>query len=625
MLAGVRHGTALRLAAYKLRVMASADQSVMSSATTSSRWVADRESAPGSDIPFPQATEPAQDYVLRAALAVGVALRAVLYLSGRSLWIDEARLALNIAGRGYGGLLRPLDYDQAAPPLFLWTEKLATDLFGVHDLVLRALPFAAGVAALFLFARVAGRLLSGWPAVVAVAALALAPALVFYSAELKPYAVDLAVSLVLIYATMTWVERPDARLARLLPWFGALSVWASAPAMFVLPTTAAAMLLSGRENVRATLERMRLALLAWPISMALAYVAVYRPASHNDYLHWYWNNSFLAVAQHERVARATTAARDVIWGLTVGAFRPPIERFVQPPELYALTGYAVLVLAILALIGIGAVLRSWRPWQSALLLGPACVLVCASAMSLYPLSLRLVLLLGPALYLLLAAGADRALFALPGWARRPPATLAAGGFLGLQLVNSVSWVARAPKIEAVRPMADAFERLRRPSESIYLNAGSLPAWVFYTTDWSRPDRERLRRFAALASSGAIGFENDGPRGPRPPDDGAALRFSSHAWTEMLGVASGYEGRAATAVKPHMDPGWFGNELSRIAAEGCGRGVWVLLSHSRAPDLLLLSGLEVAGGRATFRLASIGSDASLSRLEFGDASGGSCGR
>lgn len=561
--------------------------------------------------------------VLRAALAVGVTLRVLLYLSGRSLWLDEARLALNLAGRSYLDLLRPLDYDQVAPPLFLWAEKLATQLFGVNELALRALPLGAGIAALFLFAQVARRLLPGWPGVLAAACACVAPPLVFYSAELKPYVVDLAIGLLLVHATITWIERPTARLARLAPWIGALSVWASAPAAFMLPAAAGAMLLSGRHNLRPTLDRMRAALFAWLLSTLLAYLLLYRTAWHNDYLQWYWSNSFLALSEHHRIARTTAAAHEVIWGLTIGNYRPPVERFTLPPQLYSLTGQLVAALAVLAVIGMVAVLRAWRPWQSVLLIGPSVGLVCASALSLYPLSLRLVLFVAPALYLLLAAGADQVLVVVPRRARWPAAAFGAGGFLGLQLLNSASWVARAPKVEAVRPMATAFMRMRRPSESIYLTAGALPAWVFYTTDWSRPDEARLARYAALARSGAIAFENEGPRGPRPAEEGATLRFSAKSWTELVGVASGYEGRAATPVEAHMDPGWFANELSRIVDEGCGRAVWVMTSHARAPDLLLLSGLEVVGGRTTFRLSWRGSDASLSRVEFNSPPGVAC--
>ena len=78
----------------------------------------------------PPTTKQRQAWLLWAALATGAGFRVLYYLSGRSLWIDEARLALNVAGRGYAGLLRPLDYDQAASPLFLWGEKFVTQLLG---------------------------------------------------------------------------------------------------------------------------------------------------------------------------------------------------------------------------------------------------------------------------------------------------------------------------------------------------------------------------------------------------------------------------------------------------------------------------------------------------------------
>ncbi len=45
----------------------------------------------------------------------GILVRVVQYLSNRSLWNDEAALALNIVNRSYLELLQPLDYDQGAP------------------------------------------------------------------------------------------------------------------------------------------------------------------------------------------------------------------------------------------------------------------------------------------------------------------------------------------------------------------------------------------------------------------------------------------------------------------------------------------------------------------------------
>src|SRR5262244_432629 len=87
---------------------------------------------------------------LLAALAVvlglaGAAVRLRYFALRRPLWLDECMLALNVASRSARELLRPLDYGQAAPPLFLWIERLAVRLAGVTEPALRAWPLLAGV------------------------------------------------------------------------------------------------------------------------------------------------------------------------------------------------------------------------------------------------------------------------------------------------------------------------------------------------------------------------------------------------------------------------------------------------------------------------------------------------
>ncbi|MDY7021785.1 MAG: hypothetical protein SWJ54_10560, partial [Cyanobacteriota bacterium] len=71
----------------------------------------------------------------------GILVRLVQYLHNRSLWFDEANLALNIVNRSYLQLLSPLDNNQAAPPGFLWIEKLSIQLFGNNEYALRLFPF----------------------------------------------------------------------------------------------------------------------------------------------------------------------------------------------------------------------------------------------------------------------------------------------------------------------------------------------------------------------------------------------------------------------------------------------------------------------------------------------------
>jgi hypothetical protein len=63
-------------------------------------------------------------------LLAGIGFRLIQFFTARSLWLDESMLGLNIASRSLGELLRPLDYNQVAPPLFLWLGRLSIRLAG---------------------------------------------------------------------------------------------------------------------------------------------------------------------------------------------------------------------------------------------------------------------------------------------------------------------------------------------------------------------------------------------------------------------------------------------------------------------------------------------------------------
>src|SRR5262244_706024 len=121
-----------------------------------------------------------------ASLAVvaglaGAAVRAWYFALRRPLWLDECMLALNIASRSALELLRPLDYNQAAPPLFLWIERFAVRVAGVTEPALRAWPIPR-------------RLAGPSAALAAVALAAFSPTLVRYTDEVKPYGTDALVT-----------------------------------------------------------------------------------------------------------------------------------------------------------------------------------------------------------------------------------------------------------------------------------------------------------------------------------------------------------------------------------------------------------------------------------------------
>ena len=111
--------------------------------------------------PRDAATPPAPwlTYAGWALIALGVVLRVARYLADRALWLDEAALSLNIAGRSLVGLTHPLAYNQGAPLGFLTLEKGCVLLFGVNEYALRLVPLLAGIGSLVLFFAAARRCL----------------------------------------------------------------------------------------------------------------------------------------------------------------------------------------------------------------------------------------------------------------------------------------------------------------------------------------------------------------------------------------------------------------------------------------------------------------------------------
>ena len=126
-------------------------------------------------------------FTVGVILLLGLLMRLKQYLIGRSLWLDEAMLALNIVNRDFVGLFQPLDYDQGAPVGFLLVEKTLNVLFGDHEFVLRFFPFIAGLAALGLFYVLLRQTTSGIGLWTGLALFATGSELIYYSSEMKQY------------------------------------------------------------------------------------------------------------------------------------------------------------------------------------------------------------------------------------------------------------------------------------------------------------------------------------------------------------------------------------------------------------------------------------------------------
>jgi hypothetical protein len=567
----------------------------------------ERPARPGSV----RSTKHDQAFLLWGALALGAVLRVLYYLGGRSLWIDEARLALNVGTRGYGALLQPLDYDQAASPLFLWGEKLATQLFGMNERALWLLPLLTGLAAMVLLVPLARRFLPGWTGVIACASFCIAPTLIHFSANAKPYIGDLAFALLILVGVCCWIERPMSRMARALPLIGAIAAWASTPAIFtLLPAGGAMVLAAGRER------RTRAALVVafWLASFAVAYALVYGPSAHNAYLQRFWQYQFLLPWEPGFVNRLGAARRDILTAFSIGLYVPPTSPLLLPPWFLQVERWVSWVFAAVATVGAIALIRSRSRWESVLLFGPVVLLAAASALGRYPASARLVLFVMPVFYLSVAAGASVILAVVGSERRQFVAGALVGPLLGLQGAMALRYLRDCPAIENTRGMVALLGPVAGGPQVVYVQAGALPAWAFYSTDWRRPNFVRLARYAALGASDGGSFENAYSRGRVAPGEGWDLQLTSGNRLELAGVPAGVWHRPRVPGAGKVDVGWVDNEIGRMRrAAGCRGVAWVLTSHSTGADSVLIAGLRAAGDRATFAVGGLG--ANLSRFEL----------
>lgn len=187
-------------------------------------------SLPGESRPWSRWFVPAT----QAFVVLGLAIRTVRYLLRFPLWPDESFLAASFIQSSFRDLLGTIDYHQVGPLFFLWIELSVVKILGFSEYSLRLFPFLCSLGSVFLFYHLARRLWRGAPLLLAVAIFAVAYYPIRHGAEIKPYATDLFISLVLLTLAIEWWRNPSPN-----PWLWCLAaavpiaVGFSFPAVFI--------------------------------------------------------------------------------------------------------------------------------------------------------------------------------------------------------------------------------------------------------------------------------------------------------------------------------------------------------------------------------------------------------
>ncbi|OWK36016.1 hypothetical protein [Fimbriiglobus ruber] len=340
-----------------------------------------------------------------ASILAGTGLRVFAYARNQSLWIDEAMLALNVVYRTSPELLEPLDLNQGAPVGYLLMCKTVTTAFGGSELMLRLPSFVAGLIGLALFVPLAYRALPLAAARAAVILFSLAPYLIGYSAEFKQYGLDatIAVGLMLLGLPVWRSEAGRWRMVALAAG-GALAVWFSHPAAFVLGGVGLAALADAavRRDWPALAARCAV-VAAWGVSFATCYFLFTRKLGMNQYLLDYWAGKFMPLPP--------TRPGDIMW-----IFHHFFAFFIAPagfePDIIHAAGLA----GVCFLIGCLAMARAdWRLLVATVT--PLVLALLASGLHKYPFAGRLLIFAVPAALVVVGYGAVLIAERLEGVAR----------------------------------------------------------------------------------------------------------------------------------------------------------------------------------------------------------------
>ena len=400
----------------------------------------------------------------------GLLLRLRQYLTGRSLWLDEAMLALNIVNRGFADLFKPLAYDQGAPIGFLLVEKIFNVFLGRNEYALRLFPFFLGLLSLWLFYLLLKRFTHGTGLVLALALFAFNPYLIYYSSEVKQYISDVFVAISLLLIAAHYFERPSRKGLGVLTIAGLLALWLSHPSLFILAGIGTTLfLLHLQKRDFASLGLVTGMGVAWLANVGLLYTLTLADLRNNSFMKEYWREAFAPMPPWSNI------------GWYWDAFRGNAD------SLLAIT-FAPLLLFLMMLGGLAILFKQKR--HSAVMVAWMLVFtLLASSLGLYPSSERMVLFLAPVMILLIGVALGHVVQSLRG---RPVISsvvaLLAGIYLFYDALPLTVEQFISPKyFEHIRPTMDYLRGAWKEGDTLYVSYGGAPAFEYYAPMYGLED------------------------------------------------------------------------------------------------------------------------------------------
>jgi hypothetical protein len=406
-----------------------------------------------------------------AVIVAGFILSLVQFLFNRSLWWDEAALALNIIHRSSAELLQPLDNLQAAPILFLQIEKLFSVILPDSEYGLRLFPLLCFWASLYFFRQILKKLLDPYGVLIALSLFVFGYQFLYFSSEVKQYMSDVFTALCMFWLMLK--NYKDERNKYILTTLsGAVAIFLSNVAPVILFTCG---VYWTYDRFFVTRRRSLYPLIAvfavWLGVFALYYAFFIHDHPLRDFMLQCWHKSFLPLHPFKADFYLFLLDRLSMFFMILYNF-----------ETYAMRLIWKIFFGLFFMTGVVALVKNRKTDIMIFAFTPLLLHLSLSALQLYPFHTRVILYSVPGVIIVFAYGLDGMIRLIGSRLKKKKIRMFATITVCLLFAGILFLIQGFPfkQTETKDSIKFLQEKIENRDEKIYVSVFQFPVFKYYT-------------------------------------------------------------------------------------------------------------------------------------------------
>ncbi len=395
--------------------------------------------------------------ILYSVIAIGIFLVIYQFVFNRSLWIDEAQVALNIINKDFLELTKTLDHHQSAPIGFLFIERLSVLIFGKNEMALRLFPFISFFFAIYFFYLLANKLTNNRIiTLISVSIFSIIVMILRYSSEVKQFPIDILFAMMIIYFSLT-LQLNNNRSLFIYAILGATAIWFSNASVIILALAGLYVLYV--ECYQKKNYKVLFSFFIWIISFSFFYYFVVYNHPFSGSMKAVWHHAFMPLNPFSK-------------DLYIFIY----EHIADMYHLLGFVGYFWLIPFVVSLSGIVFMIKYQKYTLLYFSISPVILHLLLSSVELYPFTGRFLLYIVPLIMLMYAFGLYYLFDFLNKKIIRLPSLLLA--FPVLVMFYPV-YVSFPIEVEEIRKSLKYIEKNIKNDETVYVYYGAKMGYNFY--------------------------------------------------------------------------------------------------------------------------------------------------